>query len=690
MLGVQVIYHKGKKYMANSNPACVNEFWPAFGDNSMLVEIECETRGGLAADVLSTFGISLEGGSITGGILQDLDIKHMDAMSVINLSLLETLADSGSGSGSMYEPIVNADGNVEFIRIGGSSASLSDIYYQVQTSNYVQPCQGVIVRGGQIMPSWEDLEWKLIWGDANNKEIIDTTQMVTNCMLPNFSTHAIILFNDPNLENSSYNDGINNLYDITSPWKKILGYVNFIDVPGHTAATRVNYSNSSIIPIKIGGDGTNGPDMGTLQPRPPHDPAAADYGECWAFSAGGDAGSASNGVKIPLPDSLRFESVSEQVVDKFVRVEEILIVGRELAMVHAGALNDSVAANQDAVDSNTIALVSENSMNSSVTRLEEGKHYTIVYEDDGDFKIPYVVFAKDARVNEPKNYGANTKYKISQFGESGYYRAGEDGIGTIFPVAENKGYLVEELWAMVAVDTPSVSVYDPEYDSSASTSKAIDLAKNLKYWVAPLMIEELPSSIAFNGKIIDQKPTVADNDPTTVQDFTNTEMELVMDQMDGGPGLDITLSFFNKPEDDSKLASLSSSLYDFMNSENGIEATYVCGPDTNVELGQIGPAGGIINSITYSYTDSSSYTISVNEGARMVKGFTGGGPSGPSFKTTEPFNATGTVIDSMGNGMFFKVRIDGYGERIAINMSKELIRVGDVVSCAVHNNPVET
>ncbi len=676
--------------MANNTPACVKAFWPAFGDNSKLVEIECEEKGGLAADVLSTFGISLVGGSTTGGVLQDLDIKHMDAMSVINLSLLETLANSGSASGFMYEPIVTVDGNVKFTRIGGSPASLTDIYYQLQTGNHVKPCQGVIVRGGQIMPSWEDLEWKLIWGNDDSKEIIDTTQMVTNCMLPNFSTHAIILFNDPNLENSSYNDGINNLYDITSPWKKILGYVKFIDVPGATADTRVNYSNSSIIPIKIGGDDDNGPNMGTLQPRPSHDPEAENYGECWTFIDRGTAESAANGVKIPLPDSLRFESISGQIVDKFVRVEEILIIGRELSMVHAGALNDSVAANQDAIDSNTIALVSENSMNSSVTRLEEGKHYAIVYEEDGDFKIPYVVFAKDARVNEPKNYGANTKYKISQFGESGYYRAGEDGIGTIFPVAENKGYLVEELWAMVAVDTPSISVYDPEYDSSASTSKAIDLAKNLKYWVAPLVIEEPPPSIAFNGDTINQKPTVADNDPTTVQDFIKTEMEWVMDQMDGGPGLDITLSFFNKPGDESKLESLSSSLYNFMNAENGVEATYVCGPDTDVELGQIGPAGGIINSITYSYTDSSSYTISVNEGARMVKGFTGGGPSGPSFKTTEPFNATGTVIDSIGNGMFFKVRIDGYGERVAVNLSKELLRVGDIVSCAVHNNPVET
>ena len=120
----------------------------------------------------------------------------------------------------------------------------------------------------------------------------------------------------------------------------------------------------------------------------------------------------------------------------------------------------------------------------------------------------------------------------------------------------------------------------------------------------------------------------------------------------------------------------------------GTETTWVCGPNAEVELGQQGP-NGIVNSITYSYTDSGSYTISVNEGPWTVKPFNGGGGSGPSFKASESVNARGTIIDSIGNGMFFKVRIDGFGERIAINMTEQFIRVGDIVSCSVHNNPVE-
>lgn len=73
----------------------------------------------------------------------------------------------------------------------------------------------------------------------------------------------------------------------------------------------------------------------------------------------------------------------------------------------------------------------------------------------------------------------------------------------------------------------------------------------------------------------------------------------------------------------------------------------------------------------------------------MIKPLSGGGPSGPALKATESFNARGTVIQSLGNGIHFKVRIDGYGEKVAICTCHNVIREGDVVSCSVYNNPVE-
>jgi len=670
-----------------SNPECVNSFWEAYGNSAMLVEIEAEgPSGSLALHVLDVFNIDVAASTRIGGNLKGLDIKHMDAMAVINLSLLEELADR---SGGMFEAIVNPDGEVEFVEIGGSIASLSSIYYQVQSFTYVEECKGVLLRGGNIMPSWKELDWKLIWGNGEGKDIFHTTQMVTNCMYDDFSTHATITFNDPHLD-SEYDDGINNLYEIDSPWNKIIGYARFIDCPNATEGTKIVLNSSTVIPIEIGGNGgANGPYMGTLKSRPSHDPDAADYADCWQWTEGGVIGTASEGVRIDLPSSLRFQNVSGQVVDKFVKVEEILLVGQELSMVHSGALSDSVAATQEPSDINSIALISIDTKNQSIFKLEGGKHYAILYEDEDGFKQPYVLFAKDARSNEFKEYGQNTSYIISQTGAEGLVHAGETGVGTIFPLADNRGVLVQQIFAQVSLDTPAITVFDPEMDERHNQTRALDLAEELKFWVTPLMVEEPPSTIAFNGTIIDQRPAVQDNDPTVPQNFEDTPLELVYDTLDGGSGMELTLPFFNSVEDDAKLASLSASLYDFMNSGTGIDTTYVCGPDVDVSLGEVGPAGGVINSISYSYTDSGSYTISVNEGPRVIKNFSGGGPAGPSFKASESFSARGTIIASLGNGMFFKVRIDGYGERVAINMAPSILKVGDVVQCSVHNNPAE-
>lgn len=688
--------------MANTNPDYVNDFWEAYGDSSILVEVECDDAangGSLAAHVLSTYNIPTNFGSSVGGNLKDLDIKRMDAMAVIKWSLLEATARVGLRDGKIYELIIDEDGRADFIIVGDSSASLNDIYYQVQSDTYREECSGVLLRGGNSMPSWKELDWKPIWGEGSysSKQIYDTTRLTTNCMMGNYSTHTIITYNDPNLD-SAYNDGINNLYELDNPFDKVLGYVQFIHAPGATNSTQINQTNTSVVPIQVGLEdaSSNGPYMGVLQPRPSADETADNYAECWANTAAALAiNLETEAVKIPLPDSLRFEDVRGTIVDKFVKIEQVIVQAQELSLVHTGATTDETAAQEDPDDNNTITVISMNNVSVGMFELEEGKHYVISYaKDSQDFKVPYIVFAKDARVNEPKKYGMDSAYKFGLEGETGYYKAGEEGIGTIFPVSENKGYLVEQIWVMVSLESPSITIYDPPFNDGIGvpeTSLASEIADNLEFVIAPIVVDETPTSIAFSkgsgAIIIDQTPSFSDSDPTTTQDFTNTPLEEVYDDLNGGPGLELTLSFIRE-EDDSVLMDLAENLYDLLD-EDYVETTYVCGPNTEVRLGEKGPSGGIINSISYSYSDSGSYTISVNEGSKIVGNFSGGGPTGPSMKQTESLNMRGTVIDSIGNGMFFKIRIDGYGERVAINMSNSLIREGDVVSCSIHNNPVE-
>ena len=198
------------------------------------------------------------------------------------------------------------------------------------------------------------------------------------------------------------------------------------------------------------------------------------------------------------------------------------------------------------------------------------------------------------------------------------------------------------------------------------------------------MIEN-PAPIAFNGSIVDQADGVVDHDPTTTQSFSDTALEKIVDKMSSGLGMTITLPSLT---DEDSVAKLSSKLYDLVSSNEGEETTYVCGPDASVEIGD-SFRNGVVNSISYSYVDSSSYTVSINVGAEFV-GLHGGVSGGASFKSTETYSTRGVIIQDAGNHINFKVRVDGVGVVNAINTVPAVIRVGDIVVCTLHNNPVES
>lgn len=687
--------------MAVSVPSTAAEFWPEYGNTDLLDEIECEGPGkgeSLAAHVLKTYGLSAASGSTNvGGSLYGMDIKQMDAMAVINLSLLEHLAEVGGAV--IYEAIVDEGGDIKFIEIGGSMANLSDIYYQVQTSTYIESCLGVLVRGGKPMPTWRDTEWLPIWGNGDNesKIIYDSTRFMSSCLNPAVSTWAVIVFNDPNLVTgtSSYKNGINDLYELEEPYLNIVGYATHKHAPGYTKDTTISWANTAMVEVLVSDNDTElGPNIGKPVDRPSFDSNASSYNAaCWTAD-GQDIDPVLYGVEVEINEKLRFTDVRGMVVDKFQKVEEVYVMAQALSMVKSAPYNnDSGALNEDPATTHKVLINIENP-NLQLFKLDPGEDYIVMYKtSEQDFVIPYIVFAKNTSDKDPISYGRGTPYVVGQGGKAGRYDQGTEGVGCILPATGGRGFLVKQVIALVSINTPSIVIYDPEFNDVGSegySSRAIDIANNFEYLVRPIVMYEPPASIAFNGDILDQGVSERDNDPTTQQDFENTPLEEAMDIMSAGVGMEITLPFLNNPdEDDEKLRTLSQSLYDFMNNETGVETTYVCGPNTSVELGQVGPSGGVVNSITYSYNDSSSYTISVNEGSRMVKPLSGGGPSGATPKATESLNARGTVIQALGNGIHFKVRIDGFGERVAICTCHDVIREGDIVSCSIYNNPVE-
>jgi len=668
--------------------AVVGDFWEYFNDSGKLIEIECESSetGGLATDVLKYYGIPYKYSA--NGNLASLDIKRMDAMTILRLSLLEQSAQDGQ----IYEPMADTDGDIVFKAVGTYSGNITDRYYTLQTMQYREECKGVMVVGAKPRVVRKPVEFKPIWGEGNDPDVYDTSFINSACTKESFSQFATIVFNDPHLDRSSYLDGIDNLYEINedNPNDSIIGYIYYKDLPRAliTKDTVINLVNSCRIPIEIGngtGCAEGIPCMGELQNPPTYRADSFDHADCW--SGLGTVANSTKGVKVNIPDRIRFEALRETVVDKFQKVSAVYLVGYVIDHLTSGPKTDANALFRPPGPNETNIYVTVNNVSKQIIRLKEGRDYAVAYEEEDQLKTPYIVFANNARPNDTATYGTGVKYKINPANEDFFNLKGSiESEGTIFPIDFTTGVLVDQIFAVCDIDTPALEIYDPD----GSNNRAKSIAENMTFYVGALMIEDKPAPVGFNGATIDMNEGKQDNDPTTAQNFSDTAYERAMDEMQGG-GMTLHFSFLDGDGDyatsQQQVNRLSSALQNFMEGRGTKETVYVCGPNCEPQLGGETP-DGIVNEITYSYSDSSAYTISVNVGPRLV-GDLAQIDGGPYTKMSDSVSAQGTVIQDLGSHVHFKVQLDGIGERLAVNMTPHILRVGDKVSCTVHNNPIE-
>ncbi|MHA1833657.1 MAG: hypothetical protein ACTSV7_06660 [Candidatus Baldrarchaeia archaeon] len=647
-----------------------SHFWPALCDESLFVEIECgEADVSLAADVLTTYNVPMTTtAQDTGGNLKNLDIKRQDALGVIKLSLME---EAGDGS-SIYEPIVTEDGEVDFVKIGSSTSTLRDVYYTIQTKSYVETCAGVMITGGKPFPIRRALDWKPIWGDS--LQFFNTDDMLSNCMVETIDQYATLTYNDPHFD-SAFEDGIDNMYNIglDNAWDRIMGWAYYTNLgPNADEYTTFAQQSPAEVPVRVSPlDEEEYPNVGDLErPLATSDPNQA----CWTSSL-----AVSQGVEIPIPDGMKYETVRETTVSKFMGVSEIYIVGMLLNDCYGTPKTD--AQTKPNTEENTRLWIGADDTSRYIFKCIEGFHYVIKYaEFDPDplqMENPRVVFANQARFNDNAKFGTGVEYNIKENSNLHKLVDEHSGLATILPTGGEQGVMVAEIWAVIQIDTPSFIIKDP------IGRRADDIARDFECLVSPLVVTEEPEPKAFNGELIDQVEGKQDSDPTTVQDFTETDEEAALDVMQGG-GTSMTFSFFNAEE----IRKVSGAIFDYMNAGDGIETTYICGPTCEPKLGLQGPTVGIINSITYSYNDSGSYTISVSEGPRITGGFAEFG-GGIFPKQTESKSAEATIIQDLGNHVHYKVLIDEIGVKTAFNCCASVLRVGDKVGVSIHNNAVE-
>jgi len=648
------------------------EPWEAFGESNK-PQVSCDFYGSLAADVCNDFGLQCATPSI-GGALDGIDIKQMDAMTVIRLSLMEEAADAGV----LYEPIVNNLGEIEFKRMGDSYPSL-DIYYTIQTHTYKEECKGVMITGKKPMAERQPVEFVDLFEAAGGRRVWDTSDMTSNCSKDDFEHSRVITYHDPHLS-TSYNDGIDNLYEITSdnPWDRVLGYAYKIIPPSFIKDrddVSISIDNTAEVPLVLDlpSLGTFNekdiPDIGTLAERP----ATAEDLACFV-----DRGKeVTGGVEVEIPDELRFETTRNVRMDKLLGVNMVYAIGLECVQCKGVPKNNAAAAGENNAE-NTELWIAINDIGPKMFRLDSGVHYIANFEGtDVTNKKVMIKFSSNARFNDKAAYGSNVPFKV--YPNCTLYRQQgiTEGQATILPTGGTKGILVHQIVVVLSVESPCVKIIDPQGQANL-------IAEDLRVYIAPLVLTEEPAPIAKDGTVINQVDGIVDHDPTTTQNLEDTALNSAIEEMSGGPGLTMTLSFLD--EDGTK--KLSQALYEYMSAGDGTETTYVCGPESTVELGDRGDAGGVVNSISYSYSDQGSYTISVNEGPYIVGGVEGIS-GGAYIKQTESFSAEGVVIQDGGNHVDYRVRVDDFGDVYAINCTPSVIRVGDRVSVSLKNNPVE-
>jgi hypothetical protein len=680
----------------------VEGLWDNFGQPLINLNsyVTCDDNTPVATAVLEAYGLEYEPFGFAYGTLKDMDIKRMDAMTAIRYSLME---ESFAGSYDRFiEMITTAEGKVKFVEVGGDTSNIDDVYYSIQTGQYVDRPRGVMVTGGKPVPEMLPMTWSPIWvaEGSEGAPIYHCADMFNNCHDQEFKSQATIVFNDPHLE-SAYEDGIDNLYEITTenPWDEILGYVVQVR-PGVGAdeKTTVQYNSEAEIPILIAQAEEGVCPIGQLQDMPQYVEGSADA-SCWAGSFGEQV-SYGDGVPVEIPSRFRYENIRGNLKDKFINISNVYIVGEEIDQLYARPIDDT-AALQDMTENNATIWVTQHSRRLTTVKLEEGRHYAVAVEEGSDPIQISIVFAQETRPHDKIQYGngqgGGVKYKLNPFSMTASADSeGEELQATILPWQKTKGIFVQQIWVTARVETPSITVKD----LTGPNLTALEIAETLQYYVAPMVMRSPPAPIGYKGGFsgpIDLIPTRRDNDPTTVQNFEDTDLERAFDDMQGS-GMTITFSFLNGgggSDADAAYAAAAQetqqaaeTIYNMIN-DDVTETVYTCGPEgTLPELGSRGPAGGIINSIRHSYSDQGSYTISVTEGPQVLGNLVQV-DGGPTEKMAEEFGAKGVVTQALGDNIHFKVRLDGFGERWAVNTSHNVIRERDIVQCTVHNNPVE-
>ena len=683
--------------------------WERLGDNGVwgINFVPRPTDDGdptpIAIRIFNSFSIPYNAASasiLEKGTLPGYDIHNLDALTAVRLSLLEELSDDPP---KLVEVYVNADGEAEFINVGADvfSPTPLDVRYAIPMRRLVNKVDQVAITGFNppsmvyVRGPYDLLEDYDASG-VQVKTIMDPLDRLVNntCYEDFFKRYALITYKTPILR-SEWNDLLDSVYNVQA-FERIIGWITNISADYVNEDTEIIFSDTTLYPVEF--------DAGAIQDVKVHyvevniddlkyDPRGCDVDYSYIDFPKQDA------IKINFDKFIDPETGQEKT--DFLSIDQVFIIGWKAVATDWTAFGSHIGVN----------IVGPK----EAVTLTENLDYMWITDDDGDPLISFIVreysyekLGTGYYLYGPRafySYIANTVYEFSgpsvtdiegattynYNGESGWLWKinSRDGIGPI--------YFVDKIVVVARRQRSSITVYDPKGNADA-------IANSMKYLVYPIIECDPPAPVCGAGTFtgtVDPTTCLYDHDPTTFQDLTHCDSTKLQDAL-SGPSVSLTLPFLNGVDIDisnttvvryldsneSPLCRVANFIYDLVNYDEAVETTYILGPNAEPKLGQ-SYNGGIINSISYSFSDSSSYLITITVGTEYLN--TGAGFSQASIWQMDVENITreGTVTQVAGNGIHYVVHVDGLGDYIAVNTVFGQLppEVGDKVTIEINNVP---
>jgi hypothetical protein len=627
----------------------------------------------VAVLVLNSFNIPIVGSAPPRGNLCGLDINNMAAFDAIKISLAENIAD-----GRVYELYINEYGQAYFQEIYPNAEAVNlDIRLCIPSTNINNRVDGVIVRGydkppvrsfkgfyeviasnrGSLNPS--------TFGAKQSYHSLDAMVSDIQCYGSHFSKEARISYKDPVLE-TSYMDGIDNLYELNA-FESLVGYV--IDFDGQADPNiKYSFSDTSLVDIEIT---VNTGGVQTARMCGSAGETAITYYDMVTTIGPFNAQDKYGGVW-PLLNS----------------ISQITCVGYKIEQIQDNTASNGQGPNGESVPQ----IICTVSPSKEVFSLSAGTNWYA--ELNGTSFIDLHIYYPVGESGSDLYYRAlllGNAYEGSRV----YVKSGAGALnllnipttsqvyGTAIPnIGGGLGVVVEKMIATIELDRPSVTVQH-------NGGEALRYAQALKVQYQPIIVVDEPAAVAYNfgggSKLVDQTLDMFDSDPATVEVPANMRTGSLawLQEQSVGNIIDVSLPFLSE----SDCLSFANSLYDVY-SEETTTYTITCGPTSEPKLGaRIAGYEGRINSISYSYQDSSAYNINVTIGPTLSN--VGSWGNTLWQKRTSDVSREGIIVHASGDGVNYLVRVRGMGVYPAINMTLSAFAPGEKVSVTVYNNPVE-